>query len=197
MANKGYAYGLSADVARKIAGKRDPAKEKEVEDWIKAITEVEFDAKKSFEENLKNGIILCKLANKLVPKSVKKISDSNMPFKLMENIQNFLTMVENYGVPKTDLFQTVDLFEASNIPAVTATLFALGRVCHSKPEFEESSPSYKNWPTLGPKPSAENKREFDEQTLIEGKKIIGIQAGTNKLASQSGQSFGGRRQVNK
>ena len=46
----------------------------------------------------------------------------------MENINNFLTAIEKYGVPKTDLFQTVDLYEASNIPAVTATLFALGRI---------------------------------------------------------------------
>ena len=46
----------------------------------------------------------------------------------MENINNFLTSIEKYGVVKGDLFQTVDLFEASNIPAVTATLFALGRV---------------------------------------------------------------------
>jgi len=67
--------------------------------------------------------------------------------------------------------------------------------CYTKEEFDESSDKYKGWPTLGPKPSHENKREFNEQTLAEGKKIIGIQAGTNKLASQSGQSFGVRRQV--
>ena len=46
----------------------------------------------------------------------------------MENINNFLTSIEKYGVLKGDLFQTVDLYEASNIPAVTATLFALGRI---------------------------------------------------------------------
>ena len=50
----------------------------------------------------------------------------------MENINNFLTSIEKYGVPKTDLFQTVDLYEASNIPAVTATLFALGRIVSIK-----------------------------------------------------------------
>jgi len=46
----------------------------------------------------------------------------------MENVNNFLKGIEKYGVPVGDLFQTVDLYEASNIPAVTATLFALGRI---------------------------------------------------------------------
>ncbi|CAK8687929.1 myophilin-like [Clavelina lepadiformis] len=195
MANKGYAYGLSAQVAQKIAGKRDAGKENEAKEWIETITETQFDGGLSYEANMKNGVILCKLINKIAPKSVKKISDSSKPFNQMENINNFLTSCRKYGVDKGDLFQTVDLYEASNIPAVTATLFSLGRICQTKPEWDQSSSNYKNWPILGPKQATENVREFDEQTLQEGKKVIGIQAGTNKLASQAGQNFGGRRQV--
>lgn len=37
----------------------------------------------------------------------------------MENIGNFLTFCENYGLARTDLFQTVDLYEGQNIPQVT------------------------------------------------------------------------------
>uniref|UniRef100_H2YZ71 Calponin-homology (CH) domain-containing protein n=1 Tax=Ciona savignyi TaxID=51511 RepID=H2YZ71_CIOSA len=187
---KGYAYGLSAEVARKIEGKRDRAKEDEAVAWIEAIADIKFDSDISYEANLRSGEILCKLINKLKPKSVKKISTGTKPFQLMENINNFLKSVEAYGVPKGDLFQTVDLYEASNVPQVTATLFALGRVSQGKPEWDENSSSFKNWPTLGPKQSAENKREFDEKTIIEGKKIIGIQAAQQtSLASQAGQSF--------
>ena len=36
----------------------------------------------------------------------------------MENIGNFLSACEAYGVPKADLFQTVDLYEGQNIPQV-------------------------------------------------------------------------------
>lgn len=68
--------------------------------------------------------------------------------------------------------------------------------CQNKEEWDPSSPKFKDWPPLGPKPSQENVREFDDATLIEGRKVIGIQAGTNRLASQAGQSFGGRRQIN-
>ena len=36
----------------------------------------------------------------------------------MENIGNFLSACEAYGVPKSDMFQTVDLYEGQNIPQV-------------------------------------------------------------------------------
>ena len=36
----------------------------------------------------------------------------------MENIANFLDICYEYGCSKEDMFQTVDLFEAQNIPQV-------------------------------------------------------------------------------
>ena len=39
---------------------------------------------------LKNGVILCKLMNKISPGAVPKFKEKGMPFILMENIQSFL-----------------------------------------------------------------------------------------------------------
>lgn len=39
----------------------------------------------------------------------------------MENIGFFLDACVNFGVPKADLFQTVDLYEGENIPQVRYT----------------------------------------------------------------------------
>ena len=50
-----------------------------------------------------------------------------MAFKMMENIGMFLQAVEEYGVAKTDLFQTVDLYEKTNMGQVVDTIHALGR----------------------------------------------------------------------
>lgn len=36
----------------------------------------------------------------------------------MENIGKFLEACDSYGVQKADLFQTVDLYEGTNIPQV-------------------------------------------------------------------------------
>ena len=41
---------------------------------------------------------------------------------------------------------------------------------------------------IAPKESSENPREFSEQQLQEGKKVIGLQMGSNKGASQAGQT---------
>ena len=44
-------------------------------------------------------------------KPVKKVQVSGMAFKQMELISQFLNAAERYGINKTDLFQTVDLWE--------------------------------------------------------------------------------------
>lgn len=50
-------------------------------------------------------------------------------------------------------------------------------------------------PHLGPRPAEENKREFSEDTLRASEAIIGLQAGTNRGANQSGLSFGKARKI--
>jgi hypothetical protein len=92
-----------------------------------------------------------------------------------------------YGVPDVDLFQSTDLWDQKNIAAVTITIFAIGRTAYKHPEWRG--------PWLGPRPSEENKREFSEQQLRAGEAIIGLQAGTNKGATQAGQSFGASRKI--
>lgn len=54
----------------------------------------------------------------------------------MENINAVQKAMQKYGVPVEDLFQTVDLFEKRNIPAVTSSIMALGRTCYLHPEFK-------------------------------------------------------------
>ena len=48
----------------------------------------------------------------------------------MENIQTFVNFCEAYGVPKTGLFQTVDLFDGRNMTQVVSCIQQLGsEVC--------------------------------------------------------------------
>ncbi len=89
--------------------------------------------------------------------------------------------------PDVDLFQAVDLMERKNIAQVTNTIFAIGRTTYKHPEWRG--------PWLGPKPSEEHRRNFTEDQLRAGEGIIGLQAGTNKGATQSGQNFGASRKI--
>lgn len=67
-------------------------------------------------------------ANSLQQGAIKKVNTSKLAFKQMENIGFFLTFIENAGeVPKTELFQTADLYEAQDPNSVAVALASLAR----------------------------------------------------------------------
>lgn len=68
---------------------RNKEQEKEILEWIYAILG-EAIPKGEFEDILKDGVVLCKLANKMVAGSVKKIQERGTNFQLMENIQRYV-----------------------------------------------------------------------------------------------------------
>ena len=61
--------------------------------------------------------ILSKLVNSLYPEGSKPVkvpeNPPSMVFKQMEQVAQFLKAAEDYGVTKTDMFQTVDLYEGT------------------------------------------------------------------------------------
>lgn len=190
MASRPKGFGMTAELERKKDAKYDPDLDEQIRTWIKivlsdpGIFSEEGVTQKGLQEELKSGVVLCNLANVLGAKI--KVNNSKMAFKMMENIGKFLEFCGEIGVSKMDMFQTVDLYEGQNIPQVISGLHAFARKCHS---------SGKPVPPLGPKEATENKRQFTEEQLQDGKNIIGLQMGTNKLASQAGDHFGRPRQV--
>ncbi|XP_026293381.1 muscle-specific protein 20 isoform X1 [Frankliniella occidentalis] len=166
---------------------RNKDQEKEVLDWIEAVTGEKLPAA-PYEDVLKDGVVLCNLINKIAPDSVKKIQTKGTNFQLMENIQRFQAAIRKYGVPDEEIFQTADLFERRNIPQVTLCLYSLGRITQKHPEY--------TGPRLGPKMADENKREFTEEQLRAHEGQLNLQMGYNKGASQSGHGgFGNTRHM--
>ncbi|XP_029925522.1 transgelin-like [Myripristis murdjan] len=197
MANKGPAYGLSREVQSKIDKKYDPELEERLTEWITAqcgsSVGLPEAGKIGFQKWLKDGCVLSELINSLygANKPIKSVKPSPMVFKQMEQISLFLSAAEKYGITKTDMFQTVDLFEGKDLAAVQRTLMALGSLAVTK-----NDGNYRGDPSWFHKKSQENRRDFSEEQLNEGKSVIGLQMGTNKGASQSGMTGYGRpRQI--
>ncbi|XP_057291580.1 myophilin-like [Hydractinia symbiolongicarpus] len=200
MANRPRGFGMTAELAKKRAAKFDPDLAEEALFWVGDVLSTNGnDEAQELVENLgtvntekdvmtalKDGVALCHLINCIKPGSVKKINTNKMAFKQMENIGNFLSSCESIGCNKVDLFQTVDLYEGTNISQVINGIFALGRKAQ-KIGFDG--------PRLGPEEASENKREFTEEQLRAGEGVIGLQAGSNKGASQAGQNFGKTRAI--
>jgi hypothetical protein len=96
--------------------------------WISKVTRVDMPCE-DVESELRDGIILCRLANVIQAGSVNKIEvKSKLSFKLMENISAFLRASRAFNIPEFDLFSTPDLFEGKNIPQVITTIHALGKI---------------------------------------------------------------------
>ncbi|XP_063799376.1 transgelin [Pseudophryne corroboree] len=200
MANKGPSYGMSRDVQSRIEKKYDEELEARLIQWIKLqcggdVGEPPEQGRYGFQQWLKNGMILSKLINSLYPKGSPpvKIPDPppSMVFKQMEQVAQFLKAAENYGVVKTDIFQTVDLYEGKDLAAVQRTIVALGSIAVTKNDGQ-----YQGDPSWFMKKAQEHKRDFSEDKLKEGKNVIGLQMGSNQGATQSGMTGYGRpRQI--
>ncbi|XP_040046896.1 calponin-1 [Gasterosteus aculeatus] len=182
----GPAFGLSAEVKSKLAGKYDHQKEEELRLWIQEVTGKRVG--ESFMESLKDGVLLCELINVLRPGSVRKISSSTQNWHQLENIGNFVRAITEFGLRPDDIFEANDLFENVNHTQVQSTLIALAGMAKSK--------GFHSKYDLGVKYAEKQQRRFAPEKLKEGRNIIGLQMGTNKLASQKGMtSYGTRRHL--
>ncbi|XP_030015850.1 calponin-2 [Sphaeramia orbicularis] len=183
---KGPSYGLSAEVRNKIAQKYDPQKEEELRVWIEEITGCPIGP--DFQKGLKNGVILCKLINELQEGSVKKINQSALNWHQLENLTNFIKAITVYGLKPHDIFEANDLFENGNMTQVQTTLLALASMAKTKGHHTQMD--------IGVKYADKQERTFDEEKLKAGQCVIGLQMGTNKLASQAGMNaYGTRRHL--
>lgn len=103
--------------------------ETQAQAWIEGVTGEVFEGE--FGEELRDGRRLCNLINAIKPGSVRRVNDSRMPFKQMENVSNFLKACRAVGVPEYSLFETVDLFELKDVGLVVMCLVRTGWCRHS------------------------------------------------------------------
>jgi len=185
--NRAAKSGFAAEAQRKINAKYSDELAQESLEWIKSIIDADFNVAgdmDNFYEVLKDGQVLCKLVNSIKPGIIKKVNQSQMAFKCMENINAFLEAARELGVPAQETFQTVDLWERQNLNSVVICLQSLGRKAG---QFGK--------PSIGPKEADKNERHFSEEKLRAGQSIIGLQMGSNKGATQSGINFGNTRHM--
>jgi len=180
--------GFAAEAQAKIYGKYDSGRGALILSWIQQVSgqAINTDGNvENFCEVLKDGKVLCNLANAMQPGVIRKINDTQMAFKQMENINNFLNFVEaTVGVPKNESFMTVDLYEKQDPNSVLICLESMARKAG---KFGKA--------TLGPKEAEGQKRDWSEEQMRAGDSVIGLQMGSNKGANQSGMSIGNTRHM--
>ncbi|KAI9483111.1 MAG: calponin homology domain-containing protein [Benjaminiella poitrasii] len=178
-------YGLDKEIQAKISSKYSTEREQEAKEWIENVIGEKFPSD-DFAESLKDGVILCKLIGKVVP-GQGKYKQSKMPFIQMENISIFLRGAEALGVPKYDLFQTIDLYEKKNMTQVIDSIFSVSRYAYKA----GTAQTY-----LGPKLADKQQPVFSKEAAQAANATYNTyQYGYTGGANQSGMSFGKRRDI--
>ena len=139
--------------ASKLAQMRDA--QDEAQSWIEAVTGQTFDG--DFADFLKDGKALCALVNAVEPGTIKKVSDSKLAFKQMENISNFTRAAKKLGMHEHDCFDTEDLYNAKDIAKVIQAIHSFGGIVQKRGTY--------SGPTLGRKVADKNVREFTPEQL--------------------------------
>ncbi|KAI9709244.1 MAG: hypothetical protein M1820_003364 [Bogoriella megaspora] len=143
---------LDQDMKKLRLGRYTPQAANEVRAWIESSLG-EQTAPGDLLEVLKDGVILCKLANLAVPNPGIKFKKSAMPFMQMENISHFLRACEvpPLGLPSHDRFLTVDLYEAKDPAQVLQCLSAFSRAANRiNPSYFPTTIGGKSSGTISP-----------------------------------------------
>ncbi|KAM3582073.1 Protein kinase of the Mitotic Exit Network [Umbelopsis sp. WA50703] len=91
---------------------------------------------------LKDGVLLCNLVNKLRPDTIKQVGAKDLPFIKMDNITRFLQGARKLGLNTAQLFETIDLFEAKDMTAVVNTILTIEKM-HTRRKLSEPIIKYK------------------------------------------------------
>jgi transgelin len=183
-------YGLDKALSERKQLKLHQQNEQSVRNWFDQVfqqTDV-ISPTMTLQQALKDGVILCDLMNRIVPGSCKPTRSSSIPFHHMENISQFLRVaVIELGCKKTDLFQTVELYENRDMVQVINSLYSVARHARARGLLVI--------PALGPEVTKPHHVEFNENVLASGKTVLSPQMGYTGGANQSGISYGSRRQI--
>jgi hypothetical protein len=195
--------GFAAEAQRKTDSKYDEDEARLCLHWIQQVTGVsEIPAsadnincgRDEFYDLMKDGMILCKLVDKLIPGRVKwnektfqvpKIEGMRV-MRERERIAMFNKAVTDYGVSETCTFPTESLYEKIDLAQVLTCIRAVGIEAQAK----GLGPS-----NYWPKKAERQSRDWTDEQLRAGQNVIGLQMGSNKGASQAGMNMGNTRHI--
>mmetsp|Transcript_52348 Transcript_52348/g.132285 ORF Transcript_52348/g.132285 Transcript_52348/m.132285 type:complete len:318 (+) Transcript_52348:71-1024(+) len=109
--------------------------EDEVVHWIEAVTH-DKRGRQSASEWLRDGKVLCRLANIIKPGSVSHVNENcTTPWKERENVSAFIKATREMGLMEKDTFSTLDLQEGRDLKVVNSSLLQFGALTRGIPGF--------------------------------------------------------------
>jgi len=192
----GYAFGMDKDLQDKCQAKCDPQKDNAAAEWIAHVSGGKVpDDGTTIHQWLKNGVVLCEALNNIWKSKVGgnptknkiKIYRGKIPYMQMENIDKFIKICKTIDIIKDNkninLFEIVDLYKENDMNAVTQGIETLSSAVRLSKKYDPQN----KYPDLGAKLYEENKREFTQEQINAGKKIVPLQnAGSIAVEKEKG-----------
>ncbi|CAH6720986.1 ras GTPase-activating-like protein Iqg1p [[Candida] jaroonii] len=112
-----------------------------IKNWLQEILNEEIDKTPAeLITDIRNGIILAKLANVILPTKRSVFTNPKLQFRHTENINRFFKLMDFLSVPDLFTFELTDLYDAKNVPKVWFCLHAMSYMLHksnsSLPQIE-------------------------------------------------------------
>lgn len=119
--------GLDAEIEASRAAKYDKQAEAKAIEWIRQVTGEPLT--KGFFADLQNGVVLCKIVNRIKPGCVPKIIQNPKHFlESRANINAFISACVELNVESSDMITPLDLGESSkDVFQLQQCIFALSR----------------------------------------------------------------------
>lgn len=105
------------------AGGQDTVRE--VQSFMESRTRIAWRVDGDLYESLRDGWQLVLLANSFRPGAIRRVHNSIMPAKHVQNIGNFLTACRRMGVPRHLIFEVPDLYAKRDLARVAKTVLSL------------------------------------------------------------------------
>eukprot|EP00727_Mastigamoeba_balamuthi_P008726 m51a1_g4476 hypothetical protein (1467) ;mRNA; r:254921-260357 len=118
--------------------RRSPEAEDACAQWIAEVMGEQKEGlfAEGFAETLKDGVVLCRLANALAPGSVARIYKGPVAFLLMQNIDNFIAFERALGMPSSAMFTVPDLFDGKSLLSVMQSIRMLAQLFQKRPSYK-------------------------------------------------------------
>jgi len=122
---------------REIATLELLVQKQQASEWMQNVTREKLPPG-NFIEQIRDGILLCKLVNAFITEPTKKIKlvprnpDQSINLRHAQNIFQFLEKALQLGMPKQNTFETSDLYEKKNVVKVIKCLHKFAEVMQLK-----------------------------------------------------------------
>jgi len=208
-------FGMDKEIYEREQAKRDPQVEFKVKTFLEALSGMELGD--DLLASCCDGVAICEAMNTVKPGSIKRINQSSMPFKQMENISNFLKACRTeLGMSESDLFTVPDLFDKRSIVNFCSGIVSFSRAANKNgfkgasiaPKESKRNSLFKRWSLSKSKSSADVPKlsmgshgimktdaPIDTRSATFGSKAAGNMSNPNELG-KFGQGSRGIMDVN-